>query len=173
MHCAVLGNGPSKHRYDYSAEYVIGCNIPTDEIKVDATVISDVEIVWLLQANPELVNVPMVVSDKVYEKLKELKLVDNYKILLVFKTHDWHNSAHYATQYLIEKKEATVIDVWGCDSVFIKDPDDDLIQIASSTDDYVDKSTSENTSKLIKNWNLIWVSLLESYQDIKFRFMIL
>jgi hypothetical protein len=165
MHCAILGNGPSKHLYDFTAEYVIGCNIPSEDIKIDATVISDIEIVWILKENPNLVQVPVIISDKVFEKMKELKIVSNYTILLVFKPQDWHNSAHYAAHYLSTEKKATTIDVWGCDSLVTED-------LTSSTDEYVPKPETHN-SKLITNWNKVWKALMLSYEEVHFRIMVL
>lgn len=167
MHCAILGNGPSRHMYDSTAEFVVGCNIPNDDFKVDATVISDVEIVWILKENPELVKVPVIISTKVFEKMKELKIVSNYTVLMVFKPQDWHNSAHYAAHYLASEVKATTIDVWGCDSIVSLESD-----LTSDTDVFVPKPETHNY-KLILNWNKVWQALIASYEDANFRIMVL
>ena len=113
----VLGNGPSKKEYDRSGDLVIGCNIPTKDFSVDATVICDEEIVWVLKNNLTLIDVPVIISTKVYEKMKELKIVDNFQVVNVFKPSDWHNAAHYAADRLIDLG-CTEIHIWGCDSIF-------------------------------------------------------
>jgi hypothetical protein len=45
----VLGNGPSRAHYDRKGEIVLGCNIPNEQFSVDATVICDEEIAWILK----------------------------------------------------------------------------------------------------------------------------
>ena len=68
----VLGNGPSKDAYDRSGDFVLGCNIPSSEFSVDATVICDEEIVWVLKNDLTLIQIPVIISTKVYEKMKEI-----------------------------------------------------------------------------------------------------
>ena len=85
----VLGNGPSKKAYDRTGDYVIACNIPSDDFSVDATVICDEEIAWILKNDLTLIQVPVIISTKVFEKLKEFKIEDYFTILHVFKPKDW------------------------------------------------------------------------------------
>lgn len=143
----VLGNGPSKQLYDRSGDFIVGCNIPTDDYSVDATVICDVEVVWILKDNPDLiVDTPLIISTNVFEKMKELRIVDDYIILNVFKPRDWYNSGHYAAQYLIDNG-CSDIHVWGCDSIFESTLD-------SSTDQHIEKNMDKE--RFIKNWRRIW-----------------
>jgi hypothetical protein len=162
MKGVILGNGPSKHLYDRSGDIIIGCNFPGEEYSVDATVICDEEIVYILKTTPNLITCPIIISEKVFEKLKELKLVDKYIILCVFKVRDWHNAAHYAAQYLITTG-CEEIDVWGCDSMFSE-------TISSSTDAFVPKSDSDG-ARFIKKWRAVWNALFVYYPDITFQVM--
>jgi hypothetical protein len=143
----VLGNGPSKQLYDRGGDFVIGCNIPTKEFSVDATVICDVEVVWILKSNPALMDdTPLIISTNVFEKMKELKIVDDYIILDVFKPRDWYNSGHYAAQYLIDNG-CSDVHIWGCDSIFESTLD-------SSTDQHIEKNMDKE--RFIKNWRRVW-----------------
>lgn len=156
----VLGNGPSKVAYNRGGHMVIGCNIPGDEFSVDATVVCDEEIVWVLKSKPELINVPLIVSTRAFEKLKELRLEDKYDIQHVFSTREWFNSAHYAAEFLAACG-CTEIEVWGCDSVFSDN-------INSTTDAYVPKQP-DTSEKLLRNWRRIWNELFDAYPTIKFK----
>jgi len=156
----VLGNGPSKVAFNNGGHMVLGCNIPGNEYRVDATVICDEEIVWVLKANPNLINLPVILSTRAFEKMKELGIVDNYYVLRVFNTKEWYNTAHYAAEYLIEQG-CTEIEVWGCDSVFEDD-------ISSETDRYVLKLDTK-PDKLIRNWRRIWNDIFDSNEGVKFK----
>ena len=138
----VLGNGPSKRLYNRSGDIVIGCNIPTKEISIDATVICDEEIAWILKNNLTLVDVPVIISTKVFEKFKEFKIEQHFDILKVFKPKDWHNAAHYAAEYLIEL-ECDEIYLWGCDSIFEDD-------IRSTT------PGNKNDPRFHSKWRQVW-----------------
>ena len=142
---------------------VVGCNIPNEDYRVDVTVICDIEIVWVLKSNPELINIPIIISDKAYEKMKELKIENEFSVLKVFKTQDWHNSAHYAAHYLVEQG-ATNIDRYGCDSI------SELASqsLPSITDKFIPKVDSQN-AKLILNWNKVWKALMLKYDKISFK----
>ena len=142
----ILGNGPSKSRYDRSGDFVLGCNIPSPEYSVDATVICDEEIVWVLKNDFTLIQVPVIISTKVFEKMKEFGIVDQFTIHHVFKPKDWHNAALYAADYLMEFG-CNEIHIWGCDSIF----DDD---ISSTTDNYVEKDM--DASRFLKHWREEW-----------------
>jgi hypothetical protein len=104
----VLGNGPSKRLYDRSGDFTLGCNIPGPEFSVDATVICDEEIIWILKNDPTVIDCPIIISNKAYEKLKELRLDNHFVIHHVFKVKEWYNTAHYAADYLAE---------FGCDEI--------------------------------------------------------
>ena len=145
---AVLGNGPSRDNYDYTADVVIGCNIPGEGFSVDATVIADPEVVWLLKNSPELINCPLVVSTIAYEKLKELRIVDQFDVLDVFKPKDWYTSGHYAAQYLADVIECKTIDIWGCDSYFINNA-------SSTTDGFVPKTGDLFFRQWRESWDAI------------------
>lgn len=158
----ILGNGPSKHAYDLSGDYVLGCNIPSAEFSVDATVICDEEIIWILYQKPDLVQCPIIISTKAYEKMKQLRIDSNYYIHHVFKPKEWYNTAHYAAEYLVEFG-CDEIDIWGCDSIFSND-------ISSSTDEYVKKEDPVG-DRFTKHWRRIWNDIFESYVNIKFKVM--
>jgi hypothetical protein len=159
----VLGNGPSNQLYDYTGDFVIGCNIPNNNAIVDATVICDEEIVWVLRGDPSLISCPVIISTKAYEKMKELNIDHYFYIHHIFKPKEWYNSAHYAVDYLIQYGACNQINVWGCDSIFEDD-------ISSPTDILVEKQ--DNTSdKFIKNWRRIWNDIFDTNEDIKFRIM--
>jgi hypothetical protein len=155
----ILGNGPSREYYDRQGDFVLGCNIPGDEFSVDATVICDEEIVWILKSDPTLVDVPVIVSTKAWEKMKELRIDSLFTIHHVFKPKDWYNTAHYAAEFLAEYG-CNEVNVWGCDSIFKND-------ITSTTDKYVPK---EDTSgdRFTKQWRRIWNDIFDSYSTIKF-----
>ena len=155
----VLGNGPSKHYYDRSGDYVIGCNIPSSEFSVDATVICDEEIVWILKNDLTLIQVPVIISTRVYEKMKELKIDHHFNILEVFKPQDWFNSAHYAAEYLIRIR-CDEIHLWGCDSIF-----DNTV---SSTTGNLIPQTNTCDDRFIKNWRRVWNELHMKYPDTHF-----
>jgi hypothetical protein len=155
----VLGNGPSKVAYDRTGDFVIGCNIPTDEYSVDATVICDVEIVWILKNSPHLIgDTPLIISTNVFEKMKELRIVNDYLILDVFKPRDWYNSAHYAAQYLIDNGSDEV-HIWGCDSIFEDD-------ISSATDEIVKKDMDQD--RFIRHWRKVWLEMHQRHANVHF-----
>lgn len=156
MKTAILGNGPSRTLYneDEEFDFVVGCNIPWT--KVDATVICDIEIVNLLRNDFTLIQVPVIISTVVYEKMKEFRIVDSFTILNVFKPRDWHNAAHYAVDYLMNKN-ADEIQIYGCDSIFEDD-------ITSKTDTAVEKTM--DSERFIRQWRKVWDKKFES--DIKF-----
>ena len=155
----ILGNGPSKSHFDRKGDFVLGCNIPGNEFSVDATVICDEEVIWILKNNPSLVQCPIIISTKAYEKMKELRLTHLFTIHHVFKPKDWYNTAHYAAEYLAEYG-CDVIHIWGCDSIFEDD-------ISSSTDKYVPKEDTRG-DRFTKNWRRIWNDIFDSYSDIEF-----
>lgn len=140
----VLGNGPSKESFDGVGDIIVGCNIPT--MKVDATVICDVEVVYLLKKDLTLIQVPVIISTMVYEKMKELRIVDSFDIKKVFKPKDWHNAAHYADDYLREQN-CDEIHIWGCDSIFNDD-------ISSNTDKHIPKVM--DSERFLRNWRKVW-----------------
>jgi hypothetical protein len=157
----VLGNGPSKEYFDRCGDYVIGCNIPGDNFSVDATVICDEEIIWVLKNNPELITCPVIISTKAYEKMKELRIDNHFDIHHVFDVKDWHNSAHYAAEFLLEFG-CDELNVWGCDSIFNDD-------ITSSTDVYVKKDL--NTQMFVKHWRKVWNDLFQRYPNANIKAM--
>lgn len=156
MKTAILGNGPSRTLYneDNDFDIVIGCNIPWT--KVDATVICDIEIIDLLKKDFTLIQVPVIISTIVFERLKEFKMVDKFTILDVFKPKDWHNAAHYAADYLMTK-EVNEVHLYGCDSIFEED-------ISSVTDEVVEKNM--NLDKFIRKWRKVWDKKFEN--ELKF-----
>jgi hypothetical protein len=156
----VIGNGPSKKAYDRTGDFVIGCNIPGNEFSVDATVICDEEIVWVLKSNPKLVQCPVIISTKAWEKMKELRIDHLFYIHHVFKPKEWYNTAHYAADYLLEYGAFDEIHIWGCDSIFED-------HIASSTDDFVFKE-DKTGDRFLKNWRRIWNEIFDAYPDVTF-----
>lgn len=154
---AVLGNGPSRDLYDFSADIVIGCNIPGEGFSVDATIITDVEVVWVLKNNPELINCPLIVSLQAHEKMKELRIDDQFDILERFPTKDWHTSGHYAALYLTKYMECGTIDIWGCDSYFENDA-------ASITDKIVPKTGGV----FYKQWRSTWDDIFKARPDVRY-----
>lgn len=157
----VLGNGPSKEYFDRKGDYVVGCNIPGDEFSVDATVICDEEIVWVLKNDPSLIECPVIVSTKAYEKMKELRIDGHFDIHHVFDVKDWHNSAHYAAEFLLEFG-CDELNVWGCDSIFKDD-------ISSTTDVFVKKTP--DTERFVKHWRKVWNSIFERYPNVNIQAM--
>jgi len=155
----VLGNGPSKKEYDRSGDLVIGCNIPTKDFSVDATVICDEEIVWVLKNNLTLIDVPVIISTKVYEKMKDLRIENQFQIVNVFKPSDWHNAAHYAADRLIDLG-CTEIHIWGCDSIF-----EDFIDSDTST--YVEKH-HKGDDRFIRNWRRVWLEKKQNNPNVNF-----
>lgn len=149
----VLGNGPSREYYDHKGDYVLGCNIPGDEFSVDATVICDEEIVWVLKNDPTLIDVPIIISNKALEKMKELRIDNLFTIHHVFKIKDWHNSAHYAAEFLLDYG-CDELHIWGCDSIFKED-------ISSTTDAYVNKEP--DTIRFVKHWRKVWDDIHANY----------
>lgn len=151
----VLGNGPSKEYFDRVGDYIVGCNIPGDDFSVDATVICDEEIVWVLKNNPEFITCPVILSNKAYEKMKELRIDGYFDIHHVFDVKDWHNSAHYAAEFLLEFG-CDELNVWGCDSIFKND-------LLSTTDEYVKKQLDPD--RFIKNWRKVWNDIFQKYPN--------
>lgn len=150
----VIGNGPSKQLYNGEGDTVLGCNIP--EHKVHATVICDEEVVYVLKKDLTLIQVPVIISTKVFEKMKELRIVDSFNILNVFKSKDWHNTAHYAVDYLLELG-MDEIHLFGCDSI-----SEDNIK--STTDKHVEKTM--DSARFLRHWRKVWDKKFE--EDIKF-----
>jgi hypothetical protein len=159
----VLGNGPSKKAYDRTGDFVLGCNIPSEEFSVDATVICDEEIVWVLKNDLTLIQVPVIISSKVFEKMKELGIVDHFHIIHVFKVKDWHNAAHYAADYLINNG-CDEIHLWGCDSIFQD-------TVVSSTAAY-SKQTTVGDARFIKNWRLVWDEKIKNGNENGIHFVV-
>jgi hypothetical protein len=159
----ILGNGPSKHLFDRSGDFVIGCNIPGDTFSVDATVIADEEIVWILKSNPNIIQCPIIVSTKAWEKMKELRIDDQFTILHVFKPKEWYNAAHYAADFLLEFGECDGINIWGCDSIFQDN-------IESTTDQFVKKENPADM-KFIRNWRRIWNDIFDQNPNVNFNAM--
>lgn len=156
----VLGNGPSRDFYDRTGDIVLGCNIPNDLHSVDATVICDEEIVWIIKNDLTLIQVPVIISTKVYEKLKEFRIVDQFIILDVFKPKDWYNAAHYAAEYLIQNTECEEIHLWGCDSIFEN-------TVSSTTGKLIQQST-QGDSRFIRNWRRVWNEMHINNPDVHF-----
>lgn len=154
---AVLGNGPSRDQYDFTADVVIGCNIPGEGYSVDATVIADTEVIWLLKNNPELVSCPLILSTYAYEKMKELKIVDLFEVHDVFTSRDWHTSGHYALRYLTLIIECAKVDIWGCDSYFV----DDRTSLT-------DKLVNNSGDSFFKQWRSTWNQIFEENPDVYF-----
>lgn len=148
----VLGNGPSRARFDRVGDFVLGCNIPSQEFSVDATVICDEEIVWVLKNDFTLIQVPVIISTRAFEKMKEFKIEHHFEILHVFKPKDWYNSAHYAAEYLMEYG-CNEVHIWGCDSVFEEN-------LESTTDGYVTKNL--DSSRFLKNWRRVWNNIFDN-----------
>lgn len=157
----VLGNGPSKEYFDRKGDYVVGCNIPGDEFSVDATVICDEEIVWVLKNDPTLIKCPVIVSTKAYEKMKELRIDGHFDIHHVFDVKDWHNAAHYAAEFLLEFG-CDELNVWGCDSIFRDD-------LSSTTDVYVKKEP--DVHRFVKNWRRVWNDIFQRYPNVNIQAM--
>jgi hypothetical protein len=155
----VLGNGPSKDYYDRSGDFVLGCNIPSDSFSVDATVICDEEIAWILKNDFTLIQVPVIISTRVFEKLKEFCIVDKFTILHVFKPKDWYNAAHYAAEFLIGR-DCNEIHLWGCDSIFSN--------TTSSTTGNLIPSTTNNDDRFIRNWRRVWNEMHLNNPDVHF-----
>jgi len=155
----VLGNGPSKRHYDRAGDYVIGCNIPSDEFSLDATVICDEEIVWILKNNLSLIQIPVIISTRVFEKMKEFGIVEHFTILHVFKPKDWYNAAHYAAEFLIGR-ECDEIHLWGCDSIFSN--------TTSSTTGKLIPSTTGNDDRFIRNWRRVWNEMYVNNRNVHF-----
>ena len=155
----VLGNGPSKKAYDRTGDFVIGCNIPSDDFSVDATVICDEEIVWVLKNDLTLIQVPVIISTKVYEKMKELGIVEHFHIHHVFKPRDWHNAAHYAADYLINYG-CDELHIWGCDSIFQD-------SVESTTSEHVVKQTTGD-DRFIRNWRIVWDQKRKDNEHVHF-----
>lgn len=155
----ILGNGPSKVAFDRRGDFVLGCNIPGDDFSVDATVICDEEIIWVLKNDPTLVSCPIIISTKAYEKMKELRIDSLFTIHHVFRPKDWHNTAHYAAEFLAEFG-CDEIRIWGCDSIFQDD-------ISSSTDRYVVKDDTKG-DRFTRHWRRVWNDIFDSYPAIEF-----
>lgn len=162
MRGIVLGNGPSKIYYNFrdrTEDIAIGCNISGKDYKVDKSVISDTEIVWVLKNYLNLVSVPIIISSIALDKMKELHIDHYYEVEHIFKLKEWYNAAHYATEYLIAKG-CDKIDIYGCDSIF-----EDTI--ASSTDEHVEKTT-ELQDKFLTHWREIWRNIFDSNRKVSF-----
>ncbi len=155
----VLGNGPSKKAYDRSGDFVIGCNIPSDEFSVDATVICDEEIAWIIKNDASLIQVPVLISTRVFEKFKEFKIEHRFEILHVFKPKEWYNSAHYAAEYLIAQG-CDEIHLWGCDSIFSN--------TVSSTTGKLIPSSTDGDDRFIRNWRRVWNTLHIDNPEVAF-----
>ena len=155
----VLGNGPSKRAYDNTGDYVIGCNIPSGNISVDATVICDEEIIWVVKNNLTLIQVPVIISTRVYEKMKEFRIVEHFDIVEVFKPRDWYNAAHYAADFLI-RHGCDEVHLWGCDSI--------SDGTTSSTTNKIINSTTLGDDRFIKNWRRVWNEMHVNNPDVHF-----
>lgn len=156
MKTAILGNGPSRILYNSENDFdlVIGCNIPWT--KVDATILCDREIVDVIKNDFILIQVPVIISNIVYERMKEFRIVESFTILDVFKPKEWHNAAHYAADYLMTK-EVEEIQIYGCDSIFEND-------LSSVTDEKIEKKM--DSDRFIRQWRKVWSKKFEN--DIKF-----
>lgn len=161
----IVGNGASKIIYKnlpksyQTGKFILGCNIPDADIYVDATVICDVEIIFILKNYLNLVSVPVILSTQAFSKMKELGIVRYFEILHVFNPKEWHNCGHYGAEYLINT-DHNQIEIFGCDSIF-----EDTI--ASSTDDYVPKENKTHQG-FIDNWRIVWKKMFVDYPDVKF-----
>lgn len=155
----VLGNGPSRDLYDRSGDFVLGCNIPSEEFSVDATVICDEEIVWILKNDLTLIQVPVIISTRVFEKMKELRIEPYFTILHVFKPKDWYNAAHYAAEFLMGR-DCDEIHLWGCDSIFQN-------TVTSYTGKLVNQTTVGD-DRFIKNWRRVWNEMHLNNPDVHF-----
>ena len=155
----VLGNGPSRDLYDRSGDFVLGCNIPSEEFSVDATVICDEEIVWILKNDLTLIQVPVIISTRVFEKMKEHRIEPYFTILHVFKPKDWYNAAHYAAEFLMGR-DCDEIHLWGCDSIFQN-------TVTSYTGKLVNQTTVGD-DRFIKNWRRVWNEMHLNNPDVHF-----
>ena len=123
MKAALLGNGPSRKFYDPSKEYAyrIGCNIPWAD--VDATVITDDNVVVLWKKNNDLIKCPVFFSQKAWMFTDEIKFrpfinENNYYAGMIDRK-PYESSGNSACRKLVELgyKE---IDIYGCDAYFTK-----------------------------------------------------
>ena len=153
---AVLGNGPSHVNYDGEADILIGCNVPPRQ--VDATIVTDIEVVRALHEGRIELPYPLIVSSQAFEKMKELTLESRHGIISVFRTRDWYSSAHYAAQHLIMigcKK----ISIWGCDSIFTD-------EVSSLTDRIV----VPKPTPFVKQWRRCWTEMETNSTEVDFVF---
>lgn len=169
MRAAIIGNGPSRVNYlksDREYDLTIGCNIPNSAIYYDYTVISDPEIIWILNRSPELLNPDkgLILTNKSFETLKQIRKVDFYNIKHTFKNKDGYNSSHYACEFLI-LNEFDEVDIWGYDSLF-----NDTID--SLTDKHIPKNKNiDETMKILLQWRKTWSKITKDNPDVYFNFM--
>lgn len=153
----VLGNGPSREFFDFEGDCIIGCNIPGDGFSVDATVITDTEVVWVLKNNPELITCPIIASTNAYEKMKELKIDHLFDIPEVFRTRDWYTSGHYAAMYLTNIIKCDTVHIWGCDSYF-----------GDTTESITDKHVAKSGGPFYRQWRQAWHDVFMSNPNVQF-----
>ena len=110
----------------------------------------------MLKNDFTLIQIPVIISTVVYEKMKEFRIVESFTILNVFKPKEWHNAAHYAADYLMTK-EVEEIQIYGCDSIFEND-------LSSVTDEKIEKKM--DSDRFIRQWRKVWSKKFEN--DIKF-----
>jgi hypothetical protein len=152
----VLGNSTSKQRYNRSGDFVIGCNIPSEDYSIDATVIADVEFVWIIKNNPELVQCPLIVTTTVWEKMKELHLASLHDVVDVITPKNWYTSEHHAALYLTNTMSCDIVHVWGCNSYFTEDH-------LSLSDQYVISEMD-----LYLKWKKCWNNVIKDSPETTF-----
>jgi hypothetical protein len=166
---AVLGNGPSRKFYDPSKAYAyrLGCNIPWTD--VDATLISDDNIVVLWHKNHDLIKVPTYFSRKTWMFTDELKtfrpFIKQFKLFAgVFDRQPNESSGNAAAKKLIELgyKE---LDIYGCDAYFTATHG---YNIKSYTREFIPGIDMINNSY---KWKLFWDELIKKHPEVKFNFI--
>jgi hypothetical protein len=168
MRCAVLCNGPSRTSFHSREEYdfIIGCNIPWTE--VDATVVLDEEVIRLWSKTPELITCPTYFSVKAWRETDALRcrgMFHPYLVELVHPQPKYHSSGHIAAEVCL-RKEATKIDVYGCDSWFGNIMD-------TYTRQFVESPPNENLLSKSKSdgWRERWVNIVERNPNVSVQFI--
>lgn len=73
------------------------------------------------------------------------------------------NCGHMGAYYLIERKHAKIIHMYGFDSLFNAD-------LTSCTDFYLGSDRShENNIRLSNNWRPVWSGIFQEFPDVKFK----
>lgn len=150
----IIGNGSSNTVFTKSSGYVIGCNVPTHGIPVNAlSIIDNQPITWMRNNNWEP-RVPVFCTPSVKDYAIKKNLSGDWHP--VYEKRERYNAGLHATEYATRLSKK--IHLWGFDSLFSDD-------LTSQMDALVPRNSRPPLNKW---WRPHWQALFDANPTVDF-----